>query len=309
MGSFSAFLFVLLAPVHAAPDCVVVAGPSVLAAELAAKVVEFSSLPPGQVLLPSPNPGVRRLLRPLEVGQIARRHGIELSSSPGLCIERQSETLDPARLKAALDRAWSQHGGAPDDHLELLDFSRLPVPPGDIEFGPPPTPTLVGCQAGAPLNWRGRIRYDGAQSFPIWVSVRVQASRHVLLFAKDLPAGAVIDTSSVTASPVRCAVLPQGALSEPSSVLGRELRAGVRQGDPVRFQQTVAVREIDRGDLVSVRIEGVRHVQVRAVALTSGRRGERVILQNPLTGARFQALVAASREVTLLQEPPNEKRR
>lgn len=309
MRSFRPFLFVLLVPLQAMPECVSVAGPSVVAAELAPTVVEFASLPPGQVLLLAPKPGVRRLLKPVELAQIARRHGIELKAPAGLCLERRSQTLDPAALKAALVRAWSHHGGPSDADLELLDFSRLPVPPGDIEFGPPPTPSLAECQAGSPLNWRGRLRYDGAQSFPIWASVRVHASRQVLLFAKDLPAGAIIDQASVTSNAVECAVLPPGTLVDSSSVLGRELRAGVRQGDPVRLQQLATVKEIDRGDLVSVRIEGVQHVEIRAVALTSGRRGDRVILQNPLTGARFQALVAASREATLSQEPLHEKRR
>jgi flagella basal body P-ring formation protein FlgA len=299
----------LLAPFDAMPQCVPVAGPSVLAVDLVSTISEFRSLAPRQILMPAPKPGVRRLLKPLEVAQIARRHGISLTNPASLCIERRSQTLDPADLKAALLRAWSQHGGPLDANLELLDFARLPVPPGDIEFGPPPTPSIADCQAGAPLNWRGRLRYDGTQSFPIWASVRVHGSRQVLLFAKDLPAGAIIDQASITTDPVECAVLPHGALSDSATPLGRVLRAAVRKGDPVRLQQLAMIKEIDRGDLVSVRIEGIQHVQIRAVALTSGRRGDKVTLQNPLTGARFQALVAASREATLSQEPLHEKRR
>ena len=295
-------LLLPLVPAAVGGECLLVEGPYVEARDLSTKLPAFASLPPSHRLFPAPRPGVRRFLQPAELRRLAIALGIETGSANKLCLERESSSLRPEEVHAAILKAWEELGGASDTPIELLDYSRGPVPKGELRFGNWPAQNHADCELHSPISVRGRLVYDKGQSIPIWASVRVPVNKELLVFSRDLATGSVIVAEDLEETRTACFPPPAGQIENPESAVGRKLRASVKRGQPVRAQQLTQVRDVDRGDLVFVLIPGLESVQVQVRALTSGRRGESVILVNPLNQKRFQARVEGRRRAVISEE-------
>lgn len=148
----------------AAASCVVVEGDRILMADLARAVPEFSAAPATEPIGLAPAPRVRRTLFAPEIGRLGKEHGIEVPPGAAACFEGASETLTEPRVLEALAKAL----GDPKATITVLEFSRYPVPRGELEFEPPP-------QAGGPqaLIWRGRLNYGGNRSVTVWARVKL----------------------------------------------------------------------------------------------------------------------------------------
>lgn len=304
-----ALMLMLALASRASSTCLEVTGPFVRAGELARAATAFSALPPEQEVLPSPRPGVQRTLTALEVERIATGAGLPTGPQPGFCVERGARPIDPDALLQALRQAWIAAGGSADATIELADYVKLRVPEGRLEFGPPPAATAEACRASLPVTWRGRIRYDLNQSFPVWASVNIRSPRTVLVFRRNLAAGYVLSEQDMRSETIPCGLPVDGAPETAADVTGRQLRAAVREGQLVRPQLLATTREIAHGDHVEVGIDGLDHVLIRAVAVTGGRQGERVLLENPLNKARFQASVTGPKRAMISKENDNASRK
>jgi flagella basal body P-ring formation protein FlgA len=109
----------------------------------------------------APSPGVQRNFELLELRRLAARLNL---SEPvrEVCVERRVVRLDPARILDAL------HARMPAAQIELLDYSRGPVPEGELEF------SRTGLPAGASAGvWNGAVVYGGNRKFPVWAKVRL----------------------------------------------------------------------------------------------------------------------------------------
>jgi hypothetical protein len=109
----------------------------------------------------APAPGVQRRFDLVELRRLAAR--FHLSEPAGeVCVERRVTRLDPAHILDAL-RALM-----PTAQIELLDYTRGPVPEGDLEF------SRNGLPSGASTGiWSGAIRYAQGRRFPVWAKVRL----------------------------------------------------------------------------------------------------------------------------------------
>jgi hypothetical protein len=63
-----------------------------------------------------------------------------------ICIQRDVAPPDPSRLLAAMQRTL------PEAHIEILEFSRRPIPEGEMEF------PRAGLREGASRSVLGRQR-------------------------------------------------------------------------------------------------------------------------------------------------------
>jgi hypothetical protein len=157
-----------------AENCRVVAGSRILGRDLAAAALEFAGLDPEAGIAPAPLPGVERVFHPEELARIAREHALP---PPGraleVCFVRKTVTLSSAQLASSIEEALrgdraASSPGAPDyipPHVEILDFSRYPVPQGTLEFP-------RGALAASGL-WHGRVVTPEGRSTPVWVRVKV----------------------------------------------------------------------------------------------------------------------------------------
>jgi hypothetical protein len=139
------------------PACTLVEGDRIFARELAAEHSAFAGLDPKIDLGPAPVAGARRTLKYYELDRIAKEHSVQLPSDAAheACFERATVSLDEESVRGAMT--------APV--VEILDFSRNPLPVGKPEFK----------ASGLSPNglWRGRWLYGDNRSVPIWARVRL----------------------------------------------------------------------------------------------------------------------------------------
>jgi hypothetical protein len=142
--------------------CHLVDGDRILGRDLAAAVQALDGLDPAAEIAHAPVPGVQRLFRPEEILRVAREHSLQAPDRPvEICFERKTQLLTAEWLQPVIERALGTSGA----RVEILDFSRNPVPQGTLEFS-----RGALTAAGA---WRGRMLYGEGRSIPVWVRVRV----------------------------------------------------------------------------------------------------------------------------------------
>jgi hypothetical protein len=160
-----------------AGNCQVVAGSRILGRDLAAAVPELAGLDPEAAIAPAPLAGVERVLHTEEVARIALEYALP---PPGRTIEacfvRKTSILTPEQLNITVQLALrpdrAERTPVPfhvppqvPPRVELLDFSRYPVPDGTLEF---PRGALTASGV-----WHGRVMTPEGRSVPVWVRVKV----------------------------------------------------------------------------------------------------------------------------------------
>ena len=282
-------LSLLLAP--NAPGCWPVSGDHILARDLAAANPLFLSVDPELPLGFAPLPGTRRTFSGGEVAALAKKYGLPAARNqvfPNVCVERATVPLSALELRAALDAALGIDGV----QMELLDFSRQPLPRGRLEFK---INELNAPPAGHPdlaVTWRGRLVYDGQHSTAIWAKLRISVERSVVVAAQDLAPGREIQPQQIQVVRRREFPLRASLVEMPDQVVGKILARSLRAGSPIPSAALREPNEVARGDKVQVRvIDGAAHVRFEAVALSDGRTGDAVSLRNPANGKTFRGVV------------------
>ena len=267
--------------------CQAVEGPNVTGKDLAAADPIFAAVDPGAIIASSPLPGVRRVMQPQELKRLA------ITSTP-ICFERATTFLaEQDVFKVLVGRASSLQRGfpaAPDAlQIQLLDFTRTPVPQGPIDFSP-----AGPDQSG---HWRGHVKYDATHTFPIWAKVRITTEQTWIEAAEPLSAGKPIEPSQlITKTGSRS---PFG-LTPATEVTGKTPLRTIKPGEPILPAMLVTPHEVERGEKVNVEVKsGEARLSFDAVAESSGRAGESVLIKNPDNGRRFQARVEAKGKVVV----------
>jgi flagella basal body P-ring formation protein FlgA len=276
-----------------AAECLPLRTDVVTAADLAAVVPAFGQLPAATQVGLAPAPGVTRWIAPGELVRIGRQQGLTVAAV-GVCLFRVVETLDRARVLAAMQTA------GPSFEIELLSFGPGEVPPGEIEFRSralPPVPR----QAGLPIVfWRGRLVGETGRAFPVWARARIMTRRRGLVMRHAVRAGQTIDDGAV--EQVELTDYPGWAapLADKSLVLGRRARRAIAARAPLTAQLLRVRREVERGDSVTVTLPG--EATLTAQAESPGRKGEMILLKNPLTGRRFSSKVTGVGQAVVAAE-------
>ena len=155
---------IVLLPIALAPCLTLPSGSDqITAADLAAVLPAFAAVAVGTRVGWAPAPGVRRVLRAAELRRLAARLGIAPAPEKELCVERPVAPLQPDRLLAAMRRQL------PLSEIEILDYSRTPVPEGALEF---PRNGLRRIANGA--YWSGYVVYAGNRKFAVWAKLQLR---------------------------------------------------------------------------------------------------------------------------------------
>jgi len=276
----------------AAASCVAVEGEQILARDLAPALEAFASLAPETELGYAPAPGARRILHAAELSRMILRHGSIPGTLREICIERATEQLTPESLKAALLAGV----GSPQATVELLEWSRYPVPHGEIQFPPGSVSPLRGRE----VVWRGYVRYGSNRRFAIWARVRVSVRQRRVVACVALPAGKSIDAGQLRVEEVEAspfAVRPEQSLD---AVVGRLPRRSLAAGTPVLPGLLEAPQEIHSGDTVTVEVSnGLARLSFDARADAAGRHGDLIPVHNPATGKSLRARVESAGKVSI----------
>ncbi len=264
----------------------------ITAADLAAAVPGFATLPPELTVGYAPAPGVRRVFRVAELGRLRSRFGLPAGILSEICVERPLRRLNEAEMRAAMLAGLAQDRLYDGARLEILDFSRHPAPLGELVFPVRGLGTPPARQPDGGVLWKGHVRYSGARRFNVWAKVRIRVPRDRVVAKTALRAGKPIERGEVAVEHVESFPAPNESASRVEQVAGRTPRRTIPAGAGIPLSLLAEAPVIARGDPVRVEVrEGNASLSLTARAEAPGRRGEAVLLRNPSNGRRFRARV------------------
>jgi len=283
--------------------CVEISAPQIVAGDVSRIVPLFRTLDPKTVVGSAPIPGVQRILSGHELLLFARQHDLSAGAGevlPSVCVVRLARPISPGDLKAALLASL----GVREATLELLDFSNQPVAPGQLEFPIAGLNKPPADAPEAPVIWRGRLVYDGQHSESVWAKVRIGIEGKCLVAAEPIPLGTLIRAEQVKEVTGRRFPFSAPALDSTGDVVGRVARQSVAAGQIFRASMLEKPREVNRGDHIRVKvIDGLALLSFEAVAESSGRTGDTIVVRNPSTGKSFRAVVEEKGSVRVRSSP------
>jgi flagella basal body P-ring formation protein FlgA len=287
-------LILFLSGIAAQGACVPVEGDHILARDVVSLIPEFRELPGEEVVALAPLPPARRLMNSGELVRVARKFGLTLAAPVDVCFEYPTEVLTRERILNELKRSVD----VPDAGIELIEFSRYPVPRGDLSFprtGLNVHPLLTDRSI---VFWRGKVTYSGTKSFSVWVRLRMAVTRERLIAAEAIRSGSVVSAQQVRMQPVKQFPFDaQGALSSEEAI-GRVAKRTVLAGQVLSAALLAAPPDVTRGAEVSVVVKtGGAQLSLPARAQSSGAIGETVSLRNPENGRTFRGVVGGKNQV------------
>ena len=273
--------------------CFQVDGQRILMSDLARAVPAFKTLDPSLTVGLSPLPGARRVILPVELFALAHPRGIALDSPAAVCFERAAAPLSLRQLEAALRRSLGD-----SIQFEITDFSRYPVPPGELQFSRSGLNFPPAGNPETPVLWLGHVVYDTGRHFPAWVRVKLTTMRKVLVASRPILSGQIIDAQQIRSELRSTFPFPDVAPVDPAQAIGRIVRRSLAAGMVISNDMLSYPPAVSRGETVSVRVEdGAAHLHLTAMSQASGRIGDFIIVENPTTHVRFRGMVDAPHEV------------
>jgi flagella basal body P-ring formation protein FlgA len=275
-------------PLLLALSCFPVDGPKLLARHLAAALAEFAQIAPEVELGYAPMPGAVRVIRGDELQAMAAKQKLTVTPpAGGLCFEWPMAPLDPARASDAMRSALPD--GA---RLEVLEVSRIAVPPGQIEF---PIETL---KTG---YWRGYVRYGAGAKFEVWARVSVSIKQTRVVAAAAIKAGDRIAPSQIRLEEVDA--FPDASyVSQIENAVGMVSKRSYTEGSPLVGRMLDRPPAVLKGDAVRLHAAvGAAQVSMEVHAQAAGKIGDWIQVKNPSSGRVLRARVESAGEVTLAQ--------
>lgn len=285
-------LLLLAALPPAGAQCLPVSGPRILAGDMARVVQPFAGIASDLALGYAPAPGTIRAYGAAELARLARRYGLAVEPGMEACFVRPAETLSREHVAEALRTAM------PAAQIEVVEFSRQPVPSGALRFplsGLDADPTTL-----SPLLWRGVVSAPGQNEFPVWAKVRIQVSGRRVVAIEALAPGRAIERRQLREE------LYEGApgLPDLSQVVGRMPRRPIPAGIVVERQWLETSADVYRGEPVQVEIRSGRAcVLFEGQAQSNGKRGEVIGVRNPANGKILRTRVTDRGRVRLEVAP------
>jgi len=280
----------------AGSSCRPVEGDRILGKDLAAADSAFAVLDPDKPVGYAPMPGVRRVLSKAELERLAAAQGRGISAGSDICFERPMETLTVERVLRALESALQDSGA----RLELVGFSRQPVPRGEIRF----PRSGLGAPAGLIAVWRGHVEYGAGRSVPVWAKVRLSVSKPRVVAATTLAAGKAIQREQLRVETSEQYPFAEAAAASIAQVVGQAPRRSIRAGQPVPPALLAAARDVERGETVMVEVaSGSAQLRFDARAESGGCAGESIVVRNPASGKCFRARITARGKVMVEMDP------
>ncbi|HBY61327.1 MAG TPA: flagella basal body P-ring formation protein FlgA, partial [Solibacterales bacterium] len=265
----------------AASMCVPLESDRIRAGDLAAAAPGFASLPAETEIALAPAFGVQRFFDGGSLARIAARFGLKAAEYRPVCFERPAATLRQEQILASLRAALEGE----DFELTLLDYSRFRVPEGQLEFPKAGLPAPMVGSSSASLVWRGRVRFSGNRTMPVWARVKVAVRRDVVVVKENTAAQAVLGAETLKVERRAMHPLAAATVRSIAEAEGKLLRRSLKAGEALLPAHLAAPPDVKRGDQVEVTArEGSAEVRIVGKAFSSGSAGETVMVRNPASG-------------------------
>jgi len=271
-------------------ECIEVDSPKIRAGDLAEAVPLFQGVDATAMVGFSPVPGAERVLSGRELALFAERQGVQAQAGAisNVCVKRRIRPLSREDLQNAMMRTL-QDGSI---QVELLAYSNQLLPPGRLEF------KLTGLNKPpvsapqTPVIWRGSLIYDGDHTSSVWAQVRIGVERSWVVAKENISEGAIITTEQVQTVQGREFPFPAEFLSSAGAVAGKLARKTILAGQKLLPGAIEDPPDVTRGQKVGVKsIAGGAVLTLEAVAESSGKKGDTILVHNPVSGRNFHAVV------------------
>jgi flagella basal body P-ring formation protein FlgA len=268
--------------------CLQISSDRVVVRELLDAAPQLRVLDPETPVGFAPLPGTIRVISGRELTRIALRQGVAISGVPDLCIGRVLRPLTPSEMQATLAAAL----GIGDAHLDVEEFSSQPLPPGRLEFQRSTLSQPPLNAPGSAVIWRGKLIYDPHHSAAVWAKVRIAVDRSIFLASRDIPAGAVVRDVEIQLSTVHEFPFSGPTLDSSNEIVGKVARHNIRTGQRITANALDEPKDVARGDVVQVRvIDGPATLSLDGIAVSSGKKGDTILVHNFTSGRNFRAVV------------------
>lgn len=274
----------------AGSECLRVDGDRIRGKDLKAFATGYEQLADAVVLGLTPAAGVRRMLTARELG---KRDG---SADGAICVERALREVRPEEIEAAMRKALER----PQVEIEILDYSRVPLPAGVLEF------TLAGLSrppllhSGGPVPWRGRVKLEGGRSIMLWARVRVSEQAQWIEAAETLHPGEAVRGEQLAVKSGRQFPLSKPGALTLAEITGRRPRRTIPAGQVLAGWMFQEPPLIQKDELVKVEVvSGAVSLRFEARAETAGRAQERILVLDAAKGQRLQARVTEQGKVVI----------
>jgi flagella basal body P-ring formation protein FlgA len=262
----------------------------ILAGDLAAAIPGFTAPAPRDSVALAPAPGVQRVFRVPELRRLAQSLHWEIEPLTDICFERPASPPDPTKMLQAMQKSLPQAA------IAILDYSRQPLPEGDLEF---PASGLRPGNGGA--FWAGYVKYAEHRRFATWARVHCLVTVTRLIAVVDLPAGKPVTAEQVRAETRQEFPLTARFLQSSEEAVGKWPRMGIRPGTEIRLEMVEDSKQVACGETVVVDVRsGGAHLEFEARAEASGAVGETIPILNPQSNKRFVARVEGKGRVSVI---------
>jgi flagella basal body P-ring formation protein FlgA len=258
----------------------------IVAGDLAVAFPEWAAVPAATPLGLAPAPGVERVLRLRDLLRVSGRWGVAVDRD--VCVTRPAAVLKPERLLAAMRKEM------PQARIELLDFSRMPAPEGDLVF---PAAGLRQSPAGG--YWNGYVVYGAQHRFTVWARVKVTVPASRVVAAFDLKPGQALGGGNIRVE-TRDEAPAAGFLATLDEAAGKSARRAIPAGTALRAEWLEPAKVVLRGETVQVEaVHGAARLTMECLAEGSGAVGDVIAVLNPSSQRRFQARVESRGRVVV----------
>ena len=193
-------------------------------------------------------------------------------------------------------------------HAAVMHFVRAHLPANVSHArihvdGPAPGLRFPGCDHlqlgffgyGNPYgNQTVMVHCPGPSPWKLYLPVRLTINQSVVVAARSLSAGRVLDAADLSVVQRDTNGLSGGALGSPQQAIGRVLRFGTLAGQPITTSMLDAPEVVHAGEQVTVYAEGdgIRIATI-ANALENGRPGQAILVRNLQSGRVIRGTVTA----------------
>lgn len=296
-------LAVWLLPLAAVDRCIVVDSNRVLVRDVVQEIPALSALPGELMLGYAPAPGMVRRWKGRSVQAAGLRQGTNTGEVPDFCVARPAAPIQESEIERVLRASLP-----PGSHMQLVDFCRLPVPRGELQFSLRGLVRPSNPRPDSLLMWRGRVVFDKNRSAPFWAKVRVSIHREGVYAQHEIPQGKMIGPEDMRFEVREESLFSDVPAANPQRVSGQRSRRTIAAGAALTEALLETPHEVNPGEVVEVQVQsGSARLKFDAQAVTGGHDGDLVLLMNQSTGKRFKAVIAGkSRAVVSLENSDGE---
>jgi flagella basal body P-ring formation protein FlgA len=217
---------------------------------------------------------------------------VRLEGPPVAIIRRATQTIDPAYIREAVERAIVHDPRAAWTAARLV---RLDLP-NAIEVPAGATEVRAAIGGGrdlfSPFIASIEIWADSHLLRRLSANAQAEAYAAVLVAIRDLPAGARLQEEDVTVEMRRLEHPISSYLKNPKGLRGVAMRRSIAHGEALVSDAVFADIVIKPGDPVRVIGESGRiYVEVKGEARAAGRVGDRIQVKNAQSGILLQAVI------------------